>query len=84
MNTLTQKRKVTLMLDAKVYEALVAKIGARGMGEYISNLVSPRLVASDIDAGYKAMAADAVYESEAKEWIEGTELLIDEENVWTF
>lgn len=82
--TAKTKKKVTLMLDTQVYEALVKKFGARGMGEYISNLVRPRIVAADLEAGYKAMAEDKEYEAQAKEWIEGTVSEIDEENVWKF
>ncbi|MFM2381386.1 MAG: hypothetical protein RLZZ76_153 [Candidatus Parcubacteria bacterium] len=83
MNTST-KRKVTLMLDSQVYDAIVAKFGTRGLGAYISDLVRPRLVSADLDEGYKAMATDKAHEAEAKEWTEGTLLKVDDENVWTF
>ncbi|MFN3188007.1 MAG: addiction module antitoxin [Candidatus Paceibacteria bacterium] len=86
MNTVTKKQKVTLMLDVEVYKGLVEKLGKRGMGAYLSKLARPHVVADndEIAAGYKAMAADKAYETEANEWIEGTLYEIDEENVWQF
>ena len=84
MNTTTKKQKVTLMLDVEVYKGLVAKLGGRGIGAYLSNLARPHVVGDEIEAGYKAMAADYAYEAEAKEWIEGVINDSDEENVWQF
>ena len=59
------------MLDAQVYESLRAKVGARGIGVYLSNLARPHVVEADLEAGYKAMAADTEYNRAANEWIEG-------------
>lgn len=84
MNSITKKQKVTLMLDVEVYKGLVAKLGGRGIGAYLSQLARPYVVEDDIVAGYKAMAADKAYEAEAKEWIEGVITDSDEENVWQF
>lgn len=84
MNTFITKKKVTLMLDEQVYNALRKKVGGRGIGAYLSQLARPLVVKDEIEAGYKAMAADEVYEAEAKEWIEGTLCEIDGENVWKF
>lgn len=86
MNSATKKQKVTLMLDVEVYKGLVEKLGERGMGAYLSQLARPHVVTDndEIEAGYKAMAADKDYENEANEWIEGTLCEIDEENVWRF
>ncbi len=88
MNTTTKKQKVTLMLETQVYEALVAKVGARGISEYFNNLARPRMVDSDLEAGYKAMAADEAANREAKEWLDGiTEPVITDdknEETWQF
>ena len=84
MNTTTKKQKVTLMLDVEVYKGLVAKLGGRGIGAYLSQLARPHVVEDEIEAGYKAMAADKAYEAEAKEWIEGVITDSDDENVWKF
>lgn len=84
MNTKIAKRKVTLMLDRQVYDGLLAKFGARGIGNYLSSLARPHVVLSDLEAGYKAMAADIAYNRDAKEWIEGTQEPIIDENNWAF
>lgn len=84
MNTTASKRKVTIMLDEQVYNALRKKVGGRGIGAYLSQLARPYVVESDVEAGYKAMATDGVYEAEAKEWVEGAQYGIDDENVWKF
>ena len=82
--TTTTKKKVTLMLDTQVYEGLRAKVGGRGIGEYLSKLARPFVVPDDIEAGYKAMAADESRNKEAQEWIEGIIEPIEAENIWTF
>ena len=84
MNTIVAKKKVTLMLDEQVYDALRAKVGGRGIGAYLSQLARPYVVENDIEAGYKAMAEDEAYETEAREWIEGTLSENDDENIWKF
>lgn len=84
MNTAT-KKKVTLMIDAQVYESLKQKVGARGIGAYVSDLVRPHVVENDLEAGYKAMAIDTEREKEAKEWTEATLFIPDEtDEVWEF
>ena len=83
MNSVT-KKKVTIMLDADVYESVKAKVGARKIGEYISRVVKPYTVQTSVAAGYNAMAADGVREQEAKEWVEDTGEVPIEANDWTF
>jgi len=82
--TTTTKKKITLMLDAEVYESIKDKVGARKIGAYLSDLARPHVVEDDLEAGYKAMAADEEREKEAQEWIEGTHEPIDAENNWNF
>ena len=77
-----EKKKVTLMLDAEVYEGLREKVGGRGLGAYISQLVRPHVLTKDLEAGYKAMAVDEAYNQEAREWIEGTLEAPEAENKW--
>ncbi len=89
MNSVTKKQKVTLMLDVEVYKGLVAKLGGRGIGAYLSNLARPHVIASDedIEAGYAAMAADEEYNKMANEWIEDTREPIvtnGKEEIWKF
>lgn len=82
MNTTTSKKKVTLMLDEQVYDALRAKVGGRGIGAYLSKLARPHIVKDEIEAGYMAMANDKEYNKEADQWIEGVRGSIKEENNW--
>ncbi|GHS90699.1 hypothetical protein FACS1894139_11440 [Planctomycetales bacterium] len=65
-------------LTISVEEALYQKLAALGdgavIGEYVADLfrAAPHpepFVYTDLDAGYRAMAADAEYEKEASEWV---------------
>ena len=82
--TTATKKKITLMLDAEVYEGIKAKVGARGIGDYLSKLARPNVVEEELEASYKAMAADEAYNREANEWIEGVSEPIEAENNWNF
>lgn len=83
MNTII-KKKLTVMLDAEVYEALHEKIGERRIGTFLSNLARPHVVEHSLDASYKAMSLDVGRELDAKEWIESDSDVSDTENVWQF
>ena len=62
-------RKLTITVSTDFYEGLVRSAGRRKIGAFIEKYLSP-LVASDANlcAGYRAMAADAERENQAKEW----------------
>ncbi len=70
------RKKLTITLDAQVYDDLHRVIGRRKIGQFIETLVRPHVlqedVQGDLEAGYRAMAADEEYEAEALEWIEAT------------
>jgi hypothetical protein len=84
MNTVT-KKKLTVMLDAEVYEALQEKVGERGIGVFLSNLARPYVVKSSLDDGYRAMAMDNEREADADAWIQSDlEVSDTEKNVWQF
>ena len=61
-------RKMTITLDAAVYEGLWRTVGKRGMSQFIEDLLRPHVLDAALDDGYKAMAADTLRESEALEW----------------
>ena len=64
-------RKLTITVADDVYQGLHEKIGRGGISRYIENLVRPHVVdGADLEAGYRAMAADVEREREALEWIE--------------
>ncbi|GHU38515.1 hypothetical protein FACS1894190_00200 [Spirochaetia bacterium] len=60
-------REVTISVDEGVYENLAVMHDPQKIGDFISNLAHP-YVYEDLEAGYRAMAADKEHESEAREW----------------
>jgi predicted CopG family antitoxin len=64
-------RKLTITIADEVYQGLHQKIGRGQISSFIEDLVRPHIVdETDLEAGYRAMAADEEYEREALEWIE--------------
>ena len=61
-------RKMTITLDEAVYEGLYRIVGKWRMSQFIEDLVRPHVVATALDDGYRAMAADSARETEALEW----------------
>ena len=66
------RKKLTITLDAQVYEGLHEVIGGRRISRFIEDLVRPHVVSVDLEAAYMAMAADEAREAEALEWAEAT------------
>ena len=66
------QRKLTITLDEDVYEGLYKVIGRRKISRFIEDLVRPHVMITELEAGYAAMAADEVRETEALAWSEGT------------
>ena len=69
MRSCVMTRKLTITVTTDFYEGLVRSAGHRKIGAFIEKHLTP-LVASNanLDAGYRAMAADAEREKQAKEW----------------
>jgi hypothetical protein len=63
-------KKLTITVSEEVYKGLHAKIGAGRISRFIDGLARPHVVDSELEAGYKAMAADQTREAEAFEWSE--------------
>lgn len=61
-------KKMTITLDEAVYEGLYRTVGRRKMSQFIEDLLRPHVVATSLDDGYRAMAADQAREAEAAEW----------------
>lgn len=68
-------KKLTITVEAEVYDGLHNVIGRRRISRFVSDLVRPHVVGRDLAAGYAAMAADEARESGAEPWSEG--LLLD-------
>jgi hypothetical protein len=59
------------MIADDVYQALHRRIGRGQISSFIEWLVRPHVVDGEsLEAGYRAMAVDALREEEAREWIE--------------
>jgi len=59
------QKKLTITIDAEVYEGLYRVVGPRKISAFIEDLVRPHVVLPDLDAAYEAMAADEAREAEA-------------------
>jgi predicted CopG family antitoxin len=66
------QKKLTLTVDAEVYEGLRKIIGPRKISRFIEDLVRPHVVRPNLDAAYAKMARDKKRENEAMEWAEIT------------
>ena len=65
------QKKLTITVDADVYEGLHSVIGRRKISRFLTELARPHVVGKDQHAGYAAMAADEAREREADAWTEG-------------
>ena len=66
------RRKLTITVDEEVYEGLHRVVGRRRISRFLTELARPHVVSDDLEAGYRAMAADEEREREALEWVEGS------------
>jgi predicted CopG family antitoxin len=64
-------KKLTITIDAEVYDGLHSVIGRRRISRFLNDLARPHVVGQDLSAGYAAMAADEAREAEATAWSEG-------------
>ena len=63
-------KKLTITVDAEVYNGLHTVIGRRRISRFLNDLARPHVVGQNLSAGYAAMAADEAREAEAMEWTE--------------
>ena len=71
-------KKLTITVDAEVYDGLHCVIGRRRISRFLNDLARPHVVGRDLAAGYAAMAAEA-RETAAEAWSEGLVTDIAEE-----
>lgn len=64
------QRKLTITVDADVYEGLQTVIRPRRISRFLNDLARPYVVGDNLAAGYAAMAADEAREAEAEAWSE--------------
>jgi hypothetical protein len=63
-------KKLTITVDAEVYDGLHRVIGRRRISRFLNDLARPHVIGQDLAAGYAAMAADEAREAEAQAWSE--------------
>lgn len=64
-------KRMTITLDEAVYDGLYRTVGKRRMSQFIETLLRPHVLDTALDDGYRAMAADAEREGEARAWTDG-------------
>ncbi len=64
-------KRMTITLDEAVYDGPYRTVGKRRMSQFIEDLLKPHVLDTALDAGYRAMAADAEREAEAQAWVNG-------------
>ncbi len=65
------QKKLTITVDAAVYDGLYRTVGPRRISQFIEDLVKPHVLDEDITAAYAQMAADEAREADAEEWSNG-------------
>lgn len=66
------QRKLTIMVDEKIYEGLRAVVGPRRISRFIEDLVRPKISQPHLEQAYRQMAEDEKREANALAWAEAT------------
>lgn len=66
------QKKLTITIDAEVYEGLHRTIGPRKISKFIEELARPHVIRPNLESAYAEMAKDSKREKEALEWAEVT------------
>jgi len=64
-------KKLTITVDAEVYDGLHSVIGRRRISRFLNDLARPYVVGQDLARGYAEMAGDEARERKADAWSEG-------------
>ena len=64
------RKKLTITLDEKVYDALHQVVGRGSISRFMEELVRPHVIKPDLGEAYMAMSQDERREAEALEWAE--------------
>lgn len=63
-------KKLTISIDADVYDGLRSRIGPRRISRFLNDLARPHVTGQGLELAYADMAADEAREAEAAEWSE--------------
>ena len=66
------QRKLTITIDAQIYDDLHNIVGRNRISQFIESLVRPHIIRENLENAYREMAQDEVREIEAFEWTEAT------------
>jgi hypothetical protein len=66
------QKKLTITVDARVYEGLRTVVGRRRISQFIESLVRPHVIGKDLEVAYRQMAREEAREAEALAWAEAT------------
>lgn len=78
---MSDKKKVTLMIDTDVYHGLRAKAGGRGMGDFMSRIIRPHVVSALLEESYRDLALDENNNQMNQKW-EKVDPVIEAKNIW--
>lgn len=73
------RKKLTLMVDAEIYEGLRKTIGPRKISKFVEELVKPYVIQPNLEAAYSEMSRDKAREKEAANWAELAFLDVNDE-----
>jgi hypothetical protein len=65
------QKKLTISVDADVYNGLRERIGPRRISRFLNDLARPHVTPKGLETAYAEMADDEAREAEALEWNEG-------------
>ena len=66
------QKKLTITVNAEVYEGLHKTIGPRKISKFVEGLVRPHVVRPNMELAYQQMSKDRKREGEALDWTEMT------------
>ena len=77
-------RELTLNIDETLYNTLLPMVEKQTIGDFLTEFIQTKFphctyTQTELENGYKAMAADEEYEREAMEWCNGLISGIDDE-----
>ena len=66
------QKKLTITLDAQVYDGLHKVVGRRRISRFLESLARPHVTGRRLETAYRQMAREEAREAEAHEWAEAT------------
>lgn len=64
------QKRMTISIDADVYDGLLRVVGKRKISGFLENLARPYVVEGSLEQAYASMAMDEARERDAQDWAE--------------